>query len=58
MCNTHLIRELTSAYENQSQDWALDMINLLSNIHKRVEQAKKQDESKPANTINGNIWIC
>jgi transposase len=43
MCNTHLIRELTSAYENESQDWALDMINLLSNIHKRVEQAKKQD---------------
>lgn len=43
MCNSHLIRELTAAYENDKQDWARWMIDLLLRIHKRVEQAKEQN---------------
>lgn len=45
MCNSHLIRELTAVYENDKQDWALDMKDLLLRIDKRVETAKAQNES-------------
>jgi transposase len=45
MCNSHLIRELTAVYENDKQDWALKMKDLLLRIDKRVETAKMKNES-------------
>jgi transposase len=44
ICNAHLNRELTAAYENDKQGWALKMKELLLRIYKRVEQAKVQNE--------------
>lgn len=43
MCNSHLIRELIAVYENDKQNWARGMIDLLLRIHKRVERAKEQN---------------
>jgi transposase len=45
MCNAHLIRELTAAYENDKQDWAIKMKDLLLRIDKRVETTKMKNES-------------
>jgi transposase len=44
MCNSHVIRELTAAYENDKQDWARGMIDLLLRIYQRVEQAKERNK--------------
>lgn len=51
ICNAHLLRELTAAFENDAQAWALEMKDLLRRIHQRVEQAKERNEiSLPAQT--------
>lgn len=45
MCNAHLLRELTATYENDKQDWALEMKDLLLRIDKRVEQTKMKNKT-------------
>jgi transposase len=45
MCNAHLLRELTATHENDKQDWALEMKDLLLRIDKHVEQAKIKNKT-------------
>lgn len=39
LCNAHHKRELTRAYEQDGQQWALEMENLLDQINKEVSEA-------------------
>ena len=45
-CNAHHLRELTFAYEQYQQKWALEMIKLLTRIKRTVDKAalNKQDK--------------
>ena len=39
LCNAHHLRELTRAWEQDSQQWALNMKNLLETINRKVNDA-------------------
>ena len=47
LCNAHLLRELTFLFEEQRQDWAKSMIDLLLDIKKSVAEAKGERTSLP-----------
>jgi transposase len=39
LCNAHHLRELTRAWEQDGQQWAKKLINLLETIHRKVSEA-------------------
>jgi len=41
-CNSHHLRYLKDILENYKQDWAADMISLLIEIHRKVDELKHQ----------------
>jgi len=41
LCNDHQVRELTFLHEEHGQEWALEMKNLLLDIYRAVQEAKK-----------------
>lgn len=45
ICNAHLIRELTFAYEQDHQRWAKNFSELLLRIHDKVEDARQQNQA-------------
>ncbi len=52
LCNTHNIRELTGIFELTGQKWAPDMIELLLEIKKRVDEQKQLSEALHPDEIN------
>jgi len=52
LCNTHNIRELTGIFELTEQKWAQDMIELLLEIKKRVDEQKQLLEALCPGEIN------
>jgi transposase len=53
LCNAHHLRELTFAYEEDSQQWAHMMIDLLLKINSSVELAKSEgNNSLPQEVIS------
>lgn len=42
VCNAHILRELTYAYEEHRQRWAYDLKKLLLRINRTVERARQQ----------------
>ena len=47
LCNAHLLRELTFLVEQEGRAWAKEMIALLIEIKKRVDERKASDDSLP-----------
>lgn len=48
LCNAHHIRELTRAWEQDGQNWALDLKNLLERINSKVNHAGGALTARPA----------
>lgn len=47
LCNAHHLRELTRAYEQDNQKWAINMHNFLISLNKEVLNTKKEKLSVP-----------
>jgi len=54
ICNAHVLRELTAAYENDKQPWAQQMKNLLLRIYGAVEKAKQHNK----NSLSASTRSC
>ena len=46
LCNAHLLRELIFIHEHYQQDWAMQMIELLTGIKTCVDKARLQQKKK------------